>query len=232
LTFSEDPARHLEAYPPDAARCIGVNAFVPGTCFTELGGLTSHGKVVSIYLNDLPAMAAALRFASGSMQDIALDDYGKKHLDGLVTPVFEPALWTGIKGLLPTGFGFYALALALSAALLPVSRIAELRAFALAAQFLSAIGVSQTVITVVGDGRAEIAKHLLVANFAFDLALVLTVGLLFHAVAARSMAGSGFSRRLTAVKIMPGGRVDVVASLRHRQESRPCRLPPSPPPAA
>jgi hypothetical protein len=231
LTFSEDPALHLEAFPPDAARCIGVNAFVPGTCFTELGGLTSHGKVVSIYLNDLPAMEAAIRFASGSMQDIALDAYGKKHLDGLITPVFEPALWTGIKGLLPTGTGFYVLALALSGALLPISRVAELRALALSAQFLSAIGVSQTVITVIGDGRAEIAKHLLIANFAFDLALVLTVGLLFHAVAARSMAGKGFSRRLTAVKGMPGERVDGVASLRHRQEPRPCRLPPSPPPA-
>ena len=48
-----------------------------------------------------------------------------------------------------------------SAALLPVSRIAELRAFALAAQFLSTIGVSQTVITnciaqgVPADGSYE-----------------------------------------------------------------------------
>lgn len=232
LTFSEDPARHLEAFPPDAARCIGINAFVPGTCFTELGELTSHGKVISIYLNDLPAMAAALRFASGSMNDIALDAYGKTHLDGLITPVFEPALWTGIKGLLPAGLGFYVLALALSGALLPVSRVAGLRAFALAAQFLSAIGVSQTVITVVGDGRAEIAKHLLVANFAFDLALVLTGGLLVHAVVVSPLAGKAFSWRLTPVKGLSGGQADVVASLRHRQEPRPCLPPPPPPPSA
>ncbi len=145
--------------------------------------------------------------------------------------MFEPALWTGIKGLLPAGLGFYVLALALSGALLPISRVAGLRAFALAAQFLSAIGVSQTVITVVGDGRAEIAKHLLVANFAFDLALVLTAGLLVHAVAVSSPAGKVFSRRLTPVKGGRGGRVDGVASLRHRQEPRPC-LPPTPPPSA
>ena len=66
------------------------------------------------------------------------------------------------------------MALTASGLLLPLSRIAELRSFALAAQFLCAIAVSQTVITVVGDGRAEIQKHLLTANFAFDLAVVLT----------------------------------------------------------
>jgi hypothetical protein len=200
LTFSEDPGRHLADFPPDAARCIGVNAFVPGTCFTELGSLTSHGKVVSIYLNDPPAMASAVHFASDAMQDIALDVYGKRHLDGLIKPLFEPSFWTTVKGLLPTGFGFYLLALTLSGALLPISRVAGLRGFALAAQFLCAVAVSQTVITVVGDGRAEITKHLLVGNFAFDLALVLTTGLLVRAVASSPAASRVFSSRLTAVK--------------------------------
>jgi hypothetical protein len=59
-----------------------------------------------------------------------------------------------------------------------------LRPFVLAAQFLCAIAVSQTVITVVGDGRAEIQKHLLTANFAFDLAVVLTVAFSVHAIRA------------------------------------------------
>ena len=200
LTFSEDPGRHLADFPPDAARCIGVNAFAPGTCFKELGSLTSHGKVVSIYLNDPFAMGAAIRFASDAMQDIALDVYGKRHLDGLVEPLFEPALWSSVKGMLPAGFGFYLLVLTLSGALLPISRVPELRSFALAAQFLCAVAVSQTFITVVGDGRAEIAKHLLVGNFAFDLALVLTAGLLIRAVAASPAAARVFSSRLTPVK--------------------------------
>jgi hypothetical protein len=232
LTFSTDPARHLGDFPPDAADCVGVNAYVPGTCFKELGTLTSHGKVVSIYLNDLPALAAAILFASDAMQDIALDPYGKKHLDGLITPVFEPALWSGIKGLLPAGLGFYVLALSLSGTLLPISRVAGVRAMALAAQFLCAIAVSQTVITIVGDGRAEIAKHLLIANFSFDLALVLTAGLLVHVCVANPAVGRVFSRYLTPVKGRSGGRADGVASLRHRQEPQPCLPPPPAPPSA
>ena len=66
--------------------------------------------------------------------------------------------------------------------LLGLSRVTELRPFVLAAQFLCAIAVSQTVVTVVGDGRAEIQKHLLVGNFAFDLALVLTIALAAQAI--------------------------------------------------
>ena len=94
------------------SRCVGVNAYVPGTCFTELGPLTTHGKVVGIYLNDLPALGRAIGFAAEAMHDIALDEYGKGHLDGLITPLIEPALWTGIKRLMPTGIWFYVLALA------------------------------------------------------------------------------------------------------------------------
>jgi hypothetical protein len=56
-------------------------------------------------------------------------------------------------------------------------RSARLGSFALAGLFLTAIAASQTVVTVLGDGTAEIRKHLLVGNLAFDLALVLAVTL-------------------------------------------------------
>jgi len=206
LTFSDDPGRHLNNFPPDAPRCVGVNAYAAGTCFEELAPLVTHGKVVGIYLTDLPALGRAINFAADAMQDIALDQYGKGHLDGLVTPLIEPALWTGIKRLLPTGIWFYAMALMLSGLLLPLSRIAELRSFVLAAQFLCAIAVSQTVITVVGDGRAEIQKHLLTANFAFDLALVLTVAFAVHAFRLSQV----FPSPLTMIKNSATGRVDGV----------------------
>ena len=80
LTFSDDPGRHLVDFPADASRCVGVNAFAPGTCFTELGSLVTHGKVIGIYLNDPPALGRAIGFAADAMHDIALDQYGKGHL--------------------------------------------------------------------------------------------------------------------------------------------------------
>jgi hypothetical protein len=181
-TFSDDPSRHFGDFPPDAVRCVGVNAYVAGTCFKELSPLATHGKVVRIYLTDLAALGRAIDFAAEAMHDIALDAYGKGHLDGAVTPLIEPALWTSIKRLMPMGIGFYVLAMAVSGLLLCLSRVTELRPFVLAAQFLCAIAVSQTVVTVVGDGRAEIQKHLLVGNFAFDLALVLTIALAAQAI--------------------------------------------------
>lgn len=206
LTFSDDPGLYLGGFPPDASRCVGVNAFAPGTCFAELGSLVTHGKVIGIYLNDPPALGRAIGFAADAMQDIALDRYGKRHLDGLITPLIEPALWTNIKRLMPAGIWFYAMALTASGLLLPLSRIAELRSFVLAAQFLCAIAVSQTVITVVGDGRAEIQKHLLTANFAFDLAMVLTVAFAAHALRAFQV----FPPSLTMIKNRAIGRVDGV----------------------
>jgi len=217
LTFSDDPVRHLGNFPPEASSCVGVNAYEAGTCFKEMALLASHGKVVGIYLTDLPALGRAIDFAAEGMNDIALGDYGKRHLDGLITPVIEPSLWTGIKRLMPAGLWFYAMAAALSGALLPLSRVAGLRSFALTAQFLSAIAVSQTLITVVGDGRAEIGKHLLVGNFAFDLALVLTVALAAHAV----RSARAFSPSLTMIKNRLAGLGDGVASIRHHQEPRP-----------
>jgi hypothetical protein len=184
LTFSDDPGRHIGDFPPDAVRCVGVSAYAAGTCFEQLAPLVTHGKVIGIYLTDLAALGRAVGFAADAMHDIALPQYGKGHLDGLITPLIEPALWTGIKRLIPGGIWFYAMALATSGLLLPLSRSAGLRPFVLAAQFLCAIAVSQTVITVVGDGRAEIQKHLLTANFAFDLAVVLTVAFSVHAIRA------------------------------------------------
>jgi hypothetical protein len=216
LTFSNNPGRHLDDFPPDAARCVGVNAYATGTCFEEMGPLATHGKVIGIYLTDLPALGGAIDFAAEAMHDIALGDYGKRHLDGLITPMVEPSLWTGIKRLMPAGLWFYAMALALSGVLLPLSRIAELRSFALAAQFLCAIAVSQPVIAVVGDGRAEISKHLLVGNFAFDLALVLTVAFAVHAV----RSAQAFSPSLTMIKNRFAGQVDDVPRIRYHQE--PC----------
>jgi hypothetical protein len=217
LTFSDDPGRHLEDFPPDAVRCVGVNAYAAGTCFEELAPLVTHGKVIGIYLTDLPALGRAIGFAANAMHDIALDQYGKRHLDGLITPVIEPTLWTSIKHRMPAGIWFYAMALTASGLLLPLSRIAELRSFALAAQFLCAIAVSQTAITVVGDGRAEIQKHLLTANFAFDLALVLTVAFAAHAFRASQV----FPLSLTMIKNRAPGRVDGVLRIRrHHQE--PC----------
>jgi hypothetical protein len=100
---------------------------------------------------------------------------------------------------MPKGIGFYVMALAVSALLLPLSRITELRPFALAAQFLNAIALSQTVIVVVGDGRAEIQKHLLVGNFAFDLAFVLTIAFAVYAIiSVVRRASPRFSRSIHA----------------------------------
>jgi hypothetical protein len=206
LTFSDDPGRHLASFPPDAVRCVGVNAYAAGTCFEELAPLVTHGKVIGIYLTDLAALGGAIGFAADAMNDIALDQYGKGHLDGVITPLIEPALWTGIKRLMPAGIWFYAMALTASGLLLPLSRITELRPLVLAAQFLCAIAVSQTVITVVGDGRAEIQKHLLTANFAFDLAVVLTVAFAVHAIRAFQV----FPHSLTMIKNRAAGRVDGV----------------------
>jgi hypothetical protein len=65
-----------------------------------------------------------------------------------------------------------------------LARRVSLRApYALA--FLCALGITQTVIAVLGDGTYGLARHLLVARFSFDCALALSVGELARIGAAR-----------------------------------------------
>ena len=99
--------------------------------------------------------------ASDAMQDIALDVYGKRHLDGVIEPLFEPSFWTTVKGLLPTGFGFYLLALALSGMLLPISRTAGLRGFALAAQFLCDLVTAKHLVALLALSVTPSSVHFL-----------------------------------------------------------------------
>jgi hypothetical protein len=194
LTFADDPARHLHGFPPSAERCVGVNAYARGTCYTELSPFAAHGKTVNLYLSDPPALFRAVGFAADAMHDIALEQYGKTHLGGSITPIIAPTLWSDAKRLMPTGWPFLAVLVAASAALFPLAKHLELRGLAITAQFLLALSISQIVITVVGDGRAEIQKHLLVANFAVDLGLVLALTLALAATLSRSSSAHPTSR--------------------------------------
>jgi hypothetical protein len=177
LVFSEEPGRHLAGFPPGAGRCIGVNAFEHGTCFEDLSPHATRAKGLGIYLREPAALWRAVSFSAASMHDIALEGYGKRHLDGTLSPAIEPTLWSSAKRLLPAGYWYLAMVAAFSLLFLLRSRSARLGSFALAGLSLTAIAASQTVVTVLGDGTAEIRKHLLVGNLAFDLALVLAVTL-------------------------------------------------------
>ncbi|EWY38350.1 hypothetical protein N825_14165 [Skermanella stibiiresistens SB22] len=186
LTFTDDPARHLDDFPPRAEHCVGVNAYAQSPCFKEVSPFATHGRTVELYLSDPLAFTAAIGFAADAMHDIDLPQYGKTHLGGTVAPIIAPTLWSGVKRLMPTGLPFLAVLVAASVALFPLSKRPGFKGIAIAAQFLLALTASQIVITVVGDGRAEIQKHLLVANLAFDLGLVLVLTLALAATLSRS----------------------------------------------
>lgn len=175
LAFSADPGRHLDGFPPGAVRCIGVNAFERGSCFEELAPHSSHAKAALVYLREPAALLRALSFSAASMHDIALETYGRRNLEGIPGPAVEPTLWSWVKQLLPAGGWHFAMLAAFSLLFVLLSRVPRLASFALAGQFLTAISLSQTAIAVLGDGTAEIRKHLLVANLSFDLALMLAV---------------------------------------------------------
>jgi hypothetical protein len=178
LIFSNQPAQHLEQLGLKGARkCISQYAAKPvgQKCAEQFGDQISYLSTAQVILREPIILLRMIRFSAQNMQTITLE-MGKTARGGPQLTDLQSTLtrgWASLKAVLfPRGLGLLA-TLALFAVLFSVGlkwthgMQRELALVGLLATM--ACGVDMTV-QVLGDGRADIIKHMLLANLLFDIA--------------------------------------------------------------
>lgn len=184
LTFSDKPQWHLQqlGYPTDSVRCIGKNAFVPGNdCPIKYADMIHYRQLIQVDLAEPIILVRQLKFAADQAQVLSLNYLGKvAYGDNTTYRKIRLNLWSEIKksvfprglALIITLIGFFII---FSIALRQSGPIGYLGTIGLLMSLGSLIELN---VEIIGDGRMEITKHLLLANLTFDFALVCLLGLL------------------------------------------------------
>ena len=198
LTFSDHPAAHLERCGlQTAAACVNHDAYSPvgRQYLVDHPNDVTFRHVLLTYARDPGAVVGAVRHVSGNMQDLSLEFLGKYALgDPRIapdpTPVWRAAterfrgagegtIWNGWSACkywwFPTGGTLFA-CLGLFAGWFGWQ---WLRASSETARELAMVGLVATLacpldmgVAVLGEGRADLIKHLFLANLTFDVAAV------------------------------------------------------------
>jgi hypothetical protein len=192
LTFSDRPQEQLQAlgYPPESVRCIGSNAFLPpgSDCLRGFVDRLNFIDVMRVDLREPAILVRQLVYAADNAQTLSLDNLGKlAYGDRTVYQKVRMNLWSEVKktvfprgiallitfGVLIAGFGM---------AMRRRGNVSHLGAVGLLMTLASFLELN---VAMFGEGRADLIKHLLLANLTFDLALACALGLLAAVVENR-----------------------------------------------
>lgn len=179
LTFSNDPQARLEelGYPPNTTVCIGVNAYSQTgvDCRKVVEVKLSFVQTALIDLREPGILIRQLGFAADQTQILSLDNLGKYAFgDNTTYHSMRLNIWSEIKkAIFPRGW------------LLVGILIIGMAGFGFASQKKGLIGDFASIgllmvlgcflemnIAMIGEGKADIVKHLFLANLTFDLAFV------------------------------------------------------------
>lgn len=183
LTLSDRPADHLAALGmPDAEFCVGkmVFTFAGRQCENVYGAQMRFSNTLHVVFAEPTLLLKVPRHIADAMHDTGLSYLGRRaegdpfafqwqdtHRD-----IFN--VWSNVKHRFPLGWGFFTCLL-----------LYLLLFFNWRQKPLAAVGLLLTLlipldmgIAFLGDGRQELAKHLLFANWMFDVATVLLIGTL------------------------------------------------------
>ena len=196
LTFSDHPEEHLARLGlGDLGPCVGLGGFTEEAaalnCVTRASA-TTRADTVRVILHEPIIAPRMLLYAARNMQDLRLPGFGKYALNDRPAGADSASVratmntWSLVKhSWFPRGTSLY-VALALYVALFSAS----LR-WRSVPQELSMLGlfaclatVMDMTVAILGDGRQEITKHLVLANLLFDLASILALS-----VAALALSG-------------------------------------------
>jgi hypothetical protein len=180
LPLSQHPQRHLDQLGmPAAFRCIGKNAHSKkgANCYAKFYDRLSFLANIQILLNEPLIFPRMLKNSAAEIQDISLD-LGK-YAEGSNARAFfhlpvELNAWSRIKAnYFPRGYPllfllFFWIGLFAWNSQQPGSR-GEAAALGLLA---SCACIVDMAVAYFGDGRADITKHLFLANLLFDIAIL------------------------------------------------------------
>jgi hypothetical protein len=189
LTFSKKPAEHLEDLGlKGAKKCIYQSAFKPTgqMCLEQFADKISFLSTARVILHEPLILFRIARYAAQNMQGLILQ-LGKYAKGATYPPRTQTILleaWSSFKGrFFPRGL-WLLVTLAFFTVLFGLSLKGshgmrwELAMLGLLATLACFIDMN---VQVLGDGRADIVKHLFLANLLFDLAAIaaLNVGVLY-----------------------------------------------------
>jgi hypothetical protein len=180
LIFSSQPTKRLDELGlKGARRCISQYAAQPvgQGCVEQFGDKVSFLSTVQVILHEPIILFRIIRFSAKNMQTTNLE-LGKTASGGPRLTELQTALtsgWALLKeALFPRGIGLLA-TLAGFTVLFSVSLWRarsfqrELALFGLLATLACLVDMN---VQVLGDGRADILKHMFLANVLFDIALI------------------------------------------------------------
>ena len=185
LTFSNHPAEHLARLGVrDTVGMVGQSSFTPGPAawLRAHPGKLSHLAALNVILHEPVVEIRAMRSAAAAMQDIFAPTAALgERAEGDPTPRarwLPQELWSRLKAsAFPRGDALF-VALVVCA----VVFIGGLRGSGFVRE-LSLVGLAVSVacpidmaVQVFGAGTNDLARHLLIANFLFDLAVVALMG--------------------------------------------------------
>jgi hypothetical protein len=203
LKDSPTPERDLEelGLPKELAVLAGTNFFTPDTPIPQRDPMLddlfysrmSHGKVAAFYLKHPGRLLAKLEIAAQngmSIRPYYLGTYEKSEGRpyGAVSETF--AFWSSFKSQkMPNTLWFLVpFCLAYFAVLIREHRRAanlQSKVYAETFAVLAAIGMISFAVPVIGDGEADLGKHLFLFNVCFDLMFAASLLWIVHRLALR-----------------------------------------------
>lgn len=186
LSFTSSSEKILkELKLENFADCINVEKFTMkgGECFSRMGEKNSHFNTIRAILIDPSILFYQLNFGASNIQKLSLDYLGKFSISDPIDRRFVRLnFWSSIKyHYFPkSSYYFISIIFFIAFFLLTKKYSTENEQIVGWIVLISTIaGLLDLYMAVFGDGKKEIIKHLLMANFLYDVAIVSFFCLLF-----------------------------------------------------
>jgi hypothetical protein len=194
LSFSNNPTAHLQDIGmDDAAECINTSAWSPvgSACFTKYRSQLSFKNTAIVICKEPIVMLKMMKYALDNMQDVFLD-LGKYSYDdprSRTSPGisnFEKRFWLSTNETIPLNlwaklkFKFFPTGYVLFFVIIGfiiwfILRLKDTginQDLALIGLMSTVACVSDMIVAILGDGKADLIKHLFLSNFLFDIAAI------------------------------------------------------------
>ena len=189
LTFSNDPAKRLDELGlKGAKKCVSQSAFKPTGqyCVEQFADKISFRSTAQVILHEPIILLRIVRFSAQNMQNITVE-LGKYAAGAPPMARLQSAV-TGVWSFFKERFFPRSLGLLVTLAFFTGFFLLNLKGSHGMRWELAMLGLLATLacfidmnVQVLGDGRADIIKHLFLANLLFDLAAIaaLNVGVIY-----------------------------------------------------
>lgn len=189
LTFSNNPIRHLQELGINGGeQCVNIGAYASGgdICFNKYQNQMTFKNTVIVIYKEPFVIIKSLKYVFDNMQQISLSYLGKYSFDDPRSNMPSPAssisasnvlnFWSNLKlRFLPKGYtlGLVLLGFMIWFTLNLKTHVENIhKDLAFVGAIFTIACIVDMVVAILGDGKAEIIKHLFLANILFDLVFI------------------------------------------------------------